>query len=153
MAEVVLSQELPDVFDRIEFRAIGRQMQKADVFGHDQLVARLVPACAVEDEHRMVAVAHLAADLGQVQGHCRGVGLGQDQGRGGATARADGAEQVGPAMALVAGRAWPAALGGPHPGQGPLLADPGFVLPPELQRLAAGGVGEGAGNQSGKVFL
>jgi hypothetical protein len=34
-----------------------------------------------------------------------------------------------------------------------LLADPGFILPPELDRLVAGMLGDCRGDQIGKVFL
>jgi len=39
---------LPDVFLRIEFGRTGRQPEQADVAGHPQPPAGLVPACAVQ---------------------------------------------------------------------------------------------------------
>ncbi len=76
----------------------------------------------------------------------------QHESRANATRRADGAEQVGPGVALVARCARTAAAVGPDVGQAALLADPGFVLPPQLDRLAASRLGDRGGDQGGKVF-
>lgn len=39
MGEDVLAHELPELFDGIEFQAVGRQGEKSDVGGHDEDVA------------------------------------------------------------------------------------------------------------------
>jgi hypothetical protein len=51
-----------------------------------------MPACAVEPDHSMAASRDIAADLGEVQGHCLTVGIGQDKGRAFIACRADRAE-------------------------------------------------------------
>jgi len=64
--------------------------------------------------------------------HRLGVATGQDQ-SGTDTARGtDGAEDVGRLGALVMRRAWPGSALGPAPGDLVLLANPGFVLEPDL---------------------
>ena len=90
MAEVVLAQELPDVLDRIEFRTVGRQMQQADVVRHLQLIPWLVPAGAIEHDHRVVTVGDVPADFAQMQVHGVDVDPGQDQGGADAPGGADG---------------------------------------------------------------
>jgi hypothetical protein len=62
---------------------------------------------------------------------------GQDQSGANATGRADGAEQIGPGEAPVAQRARPGAAPGPDAGQRALLANPCFVLEPDLDRIAS----------------
>src|SRR5215218_10206474 len=69
------------------------------------------------------------------------------------TRRTDGSEQIGPVVALIARRPRPGAALGPHAGQRALLADTGFILPPELDRLAARVRRDGSDDQIGKVFL
>ena len=101
----------------------------------------------------MVAGLHQAADLRQVAVHHVDVDAGHHQRGAEIPARADRAEQIGPAVALVFGLARPAATLGPNPGQGALLADPSLVLPPELDRPAAPGFRDRARDQLGEVFL
>ena len=50
VGEPVVSQELPDVFGGIEFRAFGRQRQNGDVGGKVELV-RHMPAGLIEQQH------------------------------------------------------------------------------------------------------
>src|SRR3954449_392842 len=157
MAQVVLAQELPDVLDRIEFRAVGWQMQQADVVWHLQLVPWLMPAGAIEHDHRVVTVGDVPADFAQMQVHGVDVDPGQDQGGADATLRADSPEQVGPFIAEIARHPRPAAALGPDIGQGTLLTDTGMgplrpILPPHLNRPIPGRLGHNAGYQSGEVF-
>jgi hypothetical protein len=77
------------------------------------------------------------ADLGEVQVHHVGIGRRQHQPRARAARWADRAEQVGPGIALVAGRDRARAALGPEAGERALLANASLVLPPELQRLSA----------------
>ena len=132
------AQVLPDVLDRVQFGRVGRQRQERDVVGGTR-ARRCVPAGAVEQEDGMGA----GGDGRPISARCRSiasaVGLGQHQGGADAARRADGAEQVGPVVAAVARRARARAAAGPEPGDGALLADPGFVLEPDLERLAVGG--------------
>jgi hypothetical protein len=121
VAELISPEELPDVFDRVEFGAVGRQLEQADVVGQAQPAAALVPAGAVEDEDGVCAGSDLGADLGEVGVHLRaekpppdfGTDAGQHQCGTGGASRAHRAKQIGRAVALIAGRPGPAALFGP----------------------------------------
>src|SRR5206468_8103193 len=77
----------------------------------------------------------------------------QDEGGTDGPLRADRPEQVGPGVATVAGRPGPGAAPRPDPGQGALLADAGFILKPDLDRLAAGVLGQRSRHQLGEAFL
>ena len=67
--------------------------------------------------------------------------------------RADGAEQIGALVALIGRLPGPRAAPGPLPDEAVLLADPGLVLEPDLDRLALGKVGEVGLQRGGEVFL
>lgn len=96
----------------------------------------------------------LAGDFGQVQAHGLGADLLHGQGCGAATGGgADRSEQPGGAMAAVPWRRWAAASLGPDIGQRALLADPGFILEPDFERLATCRVREGVRDQGSEVFL
>ena len=85
----------------------------------------------------------VGGDFDGVQVHHTGIGEWRYVGGAGAAGRASGAQDVRPRIASVARRYGSGATFGPYPGQRALLADAGFVLPPELQRLAAGVLGQG----------
>lgn len=89
-----------------------------------------MPAGAIERNDGMGAHRHAAADFDQVQIHCRGVGVGQDERRTCIACRADSSENIGPFIPAIARCRRPAAALGPKPGQRTLLADARFVLPP-----------------------
>jgi hypothetical protein len=55
IAELVLAQELPDVFSRVKLRRIWRQVQQTDVGWQLQSCAGLMPACTVKDDDGIVA--------------------------------------------------------------------------------------------------
>ena len=78
-------------------------------------------AGAVEQEDRVSACGDLFGYLHQVQIHCLRVGARQDEGGGCAALRADGAEDIGPFITLVARRARTRAAFGPHTGERALL--------------------------------
>lgn len=101
----------------------------------------------------MVARRDVATDLCEVQVHHIAVGYRQNERDAGIARGTDGAKQIRPIVALVARGSRSAAALGPNPGQRPLLADAGFVLPPKLDRLVARMRWDGVGNQIGKVFL
>lgn len=153
VAEIISPKELPDVFDRVEFGAIGRQSEQADIVGQPQPAAALVPAGAVEDEDGVRTGSDLGADFGQVGVHRLGADPGQHEGGPGATMRAYRAEQIDGAAPLVARRARPAALVGPDIAQRALLTDPCLVLPPDFERLVAGALRDRGMHQLGEVFL
>lgn len=102
-----------------------------------KLVAGAMPAGAIKDEHNTRVRVNLRADLFPVQIHRLGVGFRQHQGGASVARRTDGPENVGPFAALIAQRRRSAAASGPDVGQRTLLTNPGFGLPPELDRLAA----------------
>ena len=139
-AELVLAQILPDVLDRIELGAVGRQRQEADVVG-DRQRRRAVPPCAIEHQDGVGAGGNMPADLLQMQAHGLGVDDRQHQPGAGCPLGADRAEQVGPTVAAVARRSGPGATARPDPGQGALLTDSGLVLKPDLDRLAGSVLG------------
>src|SRR4051794_17133887 len=152
MAELVLAQVLPDVLDRIQLGRVGGQWQEGEVLGGGE-VAGAVPPGTVEHDHAVRPGRDVAADLGEVQARGLGVGVGQDEGGADGPLRADRAEQVGPGVAAVAGRPGPGAAPRPDPGQRALLADAGLVLKPDLDRLAAGVLGQRLAYQLGEAFL
>ena len=138
VGEPVLTEILPDVLDRVQFRRAGGQEDRRDVFGHVEL-ARRMPSGAVEQQHGVRALGDIARDFVEVELHHVGVGVGQRQRRADAAGRADRAEQIGVVVALVGGLAWPRSAPRPLPHEAVLLADPGFVLEPDFdrRRLAA----------------
>jgi len=99
--QIVLAQILPDIFLRVEFGAVGRQAQEGDVFRHDEFVALLVPACAVDHDDGMSALGHMTADLRKVPVHGIRVCLGQDERHAGVTRRTNGTENIGAFVSLV----------------------------------------------------
>jgi hypothetical protein len=153
VAQVISAKELPDVFDRVKFGAIGRQGEQADIVGQPQPAAALVPASAVEDQDGVRTGRDLSADFGQVDVHRLGADPRQHERRPGATLRAYGAEQIGGAVPLVARRARPVALVGPDIAQRALLTDPCLVLPPDFERLVAGALRDRGLHQFSEVFL
>ena len=78
-------------------------------------------AGAIEDEDGVSVRGDLFGYLLQVQVHRLRVRARQDEGGGQAALRADGAEDVGPFITLIARRARTRAAFGPHTGQRALL--------------------------------
>ena len=85
--------------------------------------------------------------------HGLGVAARQDEGGADAARGTDGAEDIGRLGALVAGRPGPGAAFRPAPGDLVLLADPRFVLPPELYLGIGRERGSDRRQRGGKVFL
>ena len=129
--EPVVAHELPDVLDRVQLRRSGRQRKQGDV-GRDGEFGGHVPSGLIEHQHGMGAGIDGRADLGQVGGHRRGVAPGHDQPGALALLRTDRAEDVRPFGALVMRGARPRAAFRPAAGDGVLLPDARFVLPPQL---------------------
>ena len=111
-----------------------------------------MPAGTVERDHGMRALHDLRADLLEVQVHRIDIDVRQDESGTDPTCRTNGAEDVGPLVSLIPWPARASALFCPDVSQAALLADPGFILPPELDRFAAGVVGNGGGDQRGEFF-
>ena len=76
-----------------------------------------------------------------------------DEGGTDAACRADGAEEVGALIALVGGLARSRPTPGPLADEPVLLADAGFILEPDLDRLAFGDVGHVRPQRDGEVCL
>src|SRR5580700_2874889 len=88
-----------------------------------------------------------------MEGHSFGIGYRQDEGCRSATLRTDGAEDVGPFVALITRGARSCSALGPDAGQGALLADARFILEPDFDGLLFGMVGELRCDLRGEVFL
>ena len=112
-----------------------------------------MPACPIKDQEGMRSGGDGAGDLGQAGGHCPGVDAGQHETGCGAAGRTDGTEEIGPLIAGIAGRAGSGAAPGPDAGDRALLADPCFILEPDLQRLAPCPRGDRRSYRFGEVFL
>jgi len=94
------------------------------------------------------------SDLGEVQVHCLGVAVWQDQGRALAVLWADRAEDVGGGGALVTGRAGAGATLGPSPCDLVFLADARLVRKPDFYLVAVDRLLTRDGIQArGEVFL
>lgn len=68
VAEPVLAQELPEVFDWVEFGRACWQGQQGDVGREHELLGR-VPAGLIEQQHGVRARRDRFGDLGQMQVH------------------------------------------------------------------------------------
>ena len=137
MAEPAFSEVEPDPLDRIEFGAVGRQVDQGQVRRHAQAFTD-VPAGPIEDQHGVGPGRHGRGELGQEEVHGCGRDLGQDQGHAGVACRADGTEQVGRREAVLVQPARPGAFLVPDVGDAALLADPGLIHEPELDPLGLG---------------
>ena len=150
--EPVFSEELPDVFDGVEFGRPGRQGQEGDVARHDE-VLREVPPGLVEDHDGMDAGSDHRADLAEMRLHGLGVAEGHDEACALALGRADRPEEIGPGGALVVGRPRPRAALRPAAGDLVLLPDPRLVLKPQLYPRAGGQVLADRRDSVRKAFL
>src|SRR3546814_696780 len=113
----------------------------------------LVPAGAIHEDDGVRPGGDVAADLVEV--HLHGAGIGARQHESGAFAQpgTDCAEQVGVFVALVGRQARSRAGPGPDPGAAVLLAEPGLVLEPDLDRLALGQMAYVGCERVREVFL
>ena len=100
IGEPVVTHELPDVLDRIEFRAFGRQWQDRDVVWHDERF-RQVPAGLIHQQHGMSARCDHSCNFNQMQVHALGIAPGQDQPGALAVPGADGTEDIAGGGPLV----------------------------------------------------
>lgn len=129
----VLPHELPDVFLRIELRALGGQRDDGDVRRHNQL-RRHVPSGLIHKQHGVSAGSNSLRDFGEVEVHRRGVAPGQNEARCLALLRADGTEDVGRSSALVLRRGRACATPSPSASDLILLSYARFVGPPDFDR-------------------
>ena len=152
VGEPVVAHELPDVFGRIELGRFGWQRHQGDVVGNGELVGEM-PAGLIEQQHGMATRLDRLGDLRQMQRHRGGVAARQHQARRSAARRADRAEEIGRAGALIVRRRGPAAASRPAPCDLVLLADAGFILEPDFYRLAGGLLLGDLCQALGEVFL
>src|SRR6202167_5723553 len=152
VGEPVVAHELPDVLDRVEFGRLCRQRHQGDIARYRQFGGG-VPARLIEQNDRVSARRHGLGDFGQMQRHGGGGASGQNERGALALGRADGAEDVGRAGALIARCRRPRAATGPSAGDLVLLSDPGFVLKPDLYGLAGSLARRDLRQVLGEVFL
>jgi hypothetical protein len=132
--EPIVTHELPDVLDGVEFRGFRRQSDDGDIGRHDE-TCRCVPTRLIDEEGGVDTGRDGLGDLGEMQVHRLGIAGGHDQGRALAFLRADGAEDVGRGGALIAGGRWASATLGPPARDLILLADARLVLEPNFYCL------------------
>ena len=152
IGEPVIAHELPDVFNRVEFRRARRQWQDGNVARHDQIL-RQMPASLIHNEDSMRIVGNMAVDFGQVLVHGIGVAPRHDEGCGFSALGADSAEDVCGAGALVVWSRRPRSTFRPAARDLVLLPDPGFVLEPDFDHSAFGGTLGDFRYRGGEVFL
>jgi len=75
VGEPVVAHELPDVLDRVEFGAFGRQRDDADIGRHDELSGHM-PAGLIHQHDRMSTRGDSERYLGEVQRHGFGIAEG-----------------------------------------------------------------------------
>ena len=91
-----------------------------------------MPTSLIDNQDGMRAGIDGGGDFGQMGVHRLGIAPGQDEADALALLWADGAKDIGPLGALIVRRAGPCSALGPTTRDLVLLADPGFVLEPEL---------------------
>ena len=101
----------------------------------------------------MGAGRDVPADLGEMCVEGVSVGEWHHHGSANAALRTGRAEDVGPVITLVAGRARTRSLFGPDTCQASLLADPCFILEPDFERLAVRVFRKTVAHGCGEVFL
>ena len=110
--EPMAAQIVPDPLDRVELRAVGRQLQQCDIAGHHETLAPMPPG-TIEDHHGMGISGDLGTDLAEMMVHGCGIADRHDQRRRFALRRADRAKHIGRGEAEILWCCRPAA-GLPH---------------------------------------
>jgi hypothetical protein len=151
VGQPVVAHELPDIFDRVQFRRAWRQRDDCDVVG-DRELGGSVPSSLVKDQDGVGTGIDLAADGGEVLGHRMGVAVGHDDPGTFAFGRAYGTENIRPFRALI--MRCPGACSAPRPTPRDLvlLSNARFILKPDFYRPSAASAAD-IGNDSGEVFL
>ena len=127
----VVTHELPYVLDRVELGASRRQRQEGDV-GRDDQLGRPVPSGLIKDDDGMSTGRHVERDFFQMHAHRFTVAAGHDDAGRLAFSRTDRTKDPGRGSPLITRSRRARAALGPAPGELGLLADPGFILPPQL---------------------
>ena len=129
----VVAHELPYVLDRIELRASGWQRHERDVGGHGQF-GRAVPSGLIEQDDGVRAGRDVEGDLLEMHAHRLAVAPGHDDARSLAFSGTDRPKYPRRGAALILRRTGAGATPCPAAGELGLLADTGFILPPQLYR-------------------
>ena len=112
-----------------------------------------MPTRAIKDDHAMVPRLNHGTDFGQMVVHHGGVDARKHNSGSDITGWANRPKEIRPLIAQILEFTWSAAFVGPDPRQASLLADAGFVLPPDLDRFASGRLRDGSCDQRCEVFL
>ena len=99
----LITRELPDVFKGVQLGRFRRQRYHGNVVGNFEGVGE-VPPGLIDNDDGMSTGRDGGGDLLELQHHGDGVAFGQNKGRTGTPARADGAEDIGEAGPLILGR-------------------------------------------------
>jgi len=146
----VVAEVVPEVLDRVEFRGCWGEGDEGEVRGRAEGFGGVVPG-VVPDEGDVGAGGDGGGELVEEGLDDGGVEPLADEALGPAGGGTDGGEDV-EALKPALFRGGRAGAGvGPDGGQGALLAEPGFVLEPDLDRLAGVGGGD-SGDRVGRFF-
>jgi hypothetical protein len=137
VGEPILAHVLPDVLDRIELGGFGRQGNERDVFRHVQLRGDMPPGL-IHEQNGVSAGVDGKRDLLEVQRHGLCVAGRHDEAGRLAERGTDSAEDIGRGGSLILQGKWSRAAFRPASRDLVLLTDPGFVLEPDFEQLAAG---------------
>ena len=80
VGEPIIPHELPDVFDRIEFWAFGRQGNNADILWYDECGGHM-PSSLIHKHDGMATKRHISSDFSKVQVHRICIAHRQDKSR------------------------------------------------------------------------
>jgi hypothetical protein len=128
---MALAQVEPDPLDRVQLRAVGGLDQQGDV-DRDLEGMALVPAGTVEDQDEVNVGRPPGGEVVEEDLHRLGIGHRQDQCAVLAGGRADGGEDMRPAVAELLPARRPFAPPPPAVAEPTLVADPGLVFEPEF---------------------
>ena len=112
-----------------------------------------MPPGSIKDDNGVGFWIDLFTDFLKVQRHGPGVGLGNHPCGADTPGWADGAEDIGPGIALVTRLPRSTAALSPDTRQRSLLANARFILPPDFDGLVSLGLRYGRRDQVGEVFL
>lgn len=132
--EPVVTHELPEIFDGIEFRASWRQWQEGNIVGNDECSC-CMPASLIKHENAVSVWADVCGDDFQMLCHGVAIGPRHDQASSFTVTGADRAKQPDRSCALIFWGTWPRPTLGPTPREFGFLPYAGFVLEPDFEGL------------------
>jgi len=152
-AEFVASKIVPDILHAVKFWRVWWNWQKSDVVRNPQPATFLVPSGTVAHQDRVRAWCDLSADFLEMFTHCFAVGRWHDDCRTHRARRANRAEQIDRVMPVIPHHRRTRADRCPNIFEAAFLADPGFVLEPNLDRFSGCRGGQGLFYKVGEFFL